>query len=287
LKIILSRKGVDSSAGGFASPIFPDRSLLSIPIPDLRSPHQYRDLSAAVPAAGTLGRLVYQLSNGRLRGSSRVHIDPDLDSATLPREPGWRALFGQCGAASQHLRGQGVGRGDLFLFFGWFREVEYHQRRWRYRPDAPDQHVIFGWLLVGECVSLDDAIETRPGWMHYHPHLNGDFALKNCLYTSATAVECESCPVLLPRRGGAGLCETYADARGLTAKGMNRSQWQLPGWLYPQSGRTALSYHASPQRWSRANGSTRLQAASRGQEFVLDCDAFPQAIEWAGQLLAA
>lgn len=36
MKIILSRKGFDSSYGGYPSPILPDGSLLSIPIPSMR-----------------------------------------------------------------------------------------------------------------------------------------------------------------------------------------------------------------------------------------------------------
>lgn len=34
MKFILSRKGMDSAAGGFANPILPDGTLLSLPIPD-------------------------------------------------------------------------------------------------------------------------------------------------------------------------------------------------------------------------------------------------------------
>ncbi len=34
MKVILSRKGMDSTSGGIASPILPDGTLLSLPIPD-------------------------------------------------------------------------------------------------------------------------------------------------------------------------------------------------------------------------------------------------------------
>jgi len=58
MKIILSRKGFDSSYGGYPSPILPDKTLLSLPIPYLRNkiasgvlydgniydPIQYKDL---------------------------------------------------------------------------------------------------------------------------------------------------------------------------------------------------------------------------------------------------
>ncbi|CAI8922445.1 hypothetical protein EMIT0158MI4_310005 [Burkholderia ambifaria] len=38
--------------------------------------------------------------------------------------PGWRPALGQTGAAQGHLSNNGVGAGDVFLFFGWFRQVE-------------------------------------------------------------------------------------------------------------------------------------------------------------------
>ena len=37
MKIILSRKGFDSENGGYASPILPDGSLVSLPIPNTTS----------------------------------------------------------------------------------------------------------------------------------------------------------------------------------------------------------------------------------------------------------
>lgn len=33
MKIILSRKGFDTNSGGFASPIFPNKTCYSVPIP--------------------------------------------------------------------------------------------------------------------------------------------------------------------------------------------------------------------------------------------------------------
>ncbi len=45
MKIILSRKGFDSSAGGVPSPIFPDGGLLSLPIPDKASQIACNDIA--------------------------------------------------------------------------------------------------------------------------------------------------------------------------------------------------------------------------------------------------
>lgn len=45
-----------------------------------------------------------------------------------------------------YLENQGVTVGDLFLFFGWFRQAEIVNERYRFVRKAPDLHVIYGWL---------------------------------------------------------------------------------------------------------------------------------------------
>lgn len=45
MKIIMSRKGFDSGYGGVASPIFSDRSMVSLPIPARWSVKSYEDAS--------------------------------------------------------------------------------------------------------------------------------------------------------------------------------------------------------------------------------------------------
>ena len=44
MKVILSRKGMDSESGRMASPILPDGTLLSLPIPDRKSNKTYEDI---------------------------------------------------------------------------------------------------------------------------------------------------------------------------------------------------------------------------------------------------
>jgi len=137
VKLIISRKGFDSSAGGVASPILPDGRLRSLPIPDRESPLRYRDISSAAP---TTASLVSALSP-RTRPAHGVHLDPDLDATSRSRAADWRPAFGQAGAALSHLRNHEVGVGDLFLFFGWFRAVDRVGRGWRFQPGAPDLHI--------------------------------------------------------------------------------------------------------------------------------------------------
>jgi hypothetical protein len=125
VKLVLSRKGFDSSSGGAPSPILPDGTMFSLPVPLARSVKTYNDIRKGRDES-TMVRLVEDLTGGNIGRDALAHLDPDLHHAALDRAPGWRPCFGQTDAAQTHLEGCGVGRGDLFLFFGWFRESAKH-----------------------------------------------------------------------------------------------------------------------------------------------------------------
>ena len=282
MKIILSRKGFDSTAGGVASPIFPSGALCSLPIPEGDRPKyriRYRDLTCEGHA---LGPLVAQLTRGRLGPDSGAHLDPDLRAESLPRLPGWLPLFGQAGAAESHLRAQGVAAGDLFLFFGWFRRVEQRGGSSRYVKDAPDQHVIFGWLQIGQHIPVAQRAAI-PTWAWYHPHAQGQsYSRNDALYIATDQL---ALPGIALDRLGAGVFRRFHPDLSLTAPGATRSQWRLPGWFDPHAGRTPLSYHGNLRRWNAEDDHVHLDTAKRGQEFVLDCDRYPEAISWLADLL--
>ena len=133
-KLIISRKGFDGASGGCPSPIFPDGTMYSLPIPSSGSGITYGDLEHR----GTnIGKLVSDLTQRRhpekrLGPGDEAHLDPDLDAGAYPREPGWRALLGQAEIAQRHLEKEGVAAGDLFLFFGLYRQVEANRTGWRF-----------------------------------------------------------------------------------------------------------------------------------------------------------
>ena len=112
MRLILSRKGFDSASGGCPSPILPDGSLLSMPIPDRSSPVRYADLSRG---GRNLGDLVERLPGCKQRPHYGAHLDPDLHPDWLPRAEGWHPSLGQRGIAQGHLTKQGVRPGDLLL----------------------------------------------------------------------------------------------------------------------------------------------------------------------------
>ena len=170
MRLILSRKGFDSSSGGCPSPILPDGTMLSLPIPDRSSRIAYREIEQQ---GVNIGQLVVDLTGDPRRLRHFAHLDPDLDRDTWPRADGWRPLLGQTGAAQGHLRKQSVRAGDLFLFFGLFRRVERTRSGWRFVRQAVAKHVLWGWLQIGEIHTVDELASDAMPWARYHPHFQG------------------------------------------------------------------------------------------------------------------
>ena len=186
MKFVLSRKGFDSSAGGCPSPILPDGQTLSLPIPgrDRRTPYSVLNTRTL-----DVCHLVSDLTRGRVRADASVHLDPDLESSARNRESGWLPAFGQDSNAQRHLDRAGVGLDDLFLFFGWFPEVEFNRGRYRYREHVPDLHVLFGWLRIGQsCAS----VRTCSARLQGHPHAVRDGFPFNTVYVAKGAEWCGS-----------------------------------------------------------------------------------------------
>ena len=159
MKIVFSRKGFDSSSGGYPSPII-DGTPVSLPIPtNKRSVTTYEDLG--------LGDIVEQITKRRLRRFSFCHYDPMFENG--------RCAFGQTGAAQSHLKNNGIVEGDTFLFFGLFSKLDGTDRH----------HRIFGYLRVDSIQHLGPTpqIDDQPkGFSVRHPHTIGIWNPNNTLY---------------------------------------------------------------------------------------------------------
>lgn len=265
MRLILSRKGFDSAAGGGPSPILPDGTLVSLPIPE---PNRFRRYAELHSSAGSLDTMLASLRGEAVDAKCRAHLDPDLNIASCPRTKGWVPAFGQDSSAATHLDKQGVGVGDLFIFFGWFRQTEVRQGSLRFVSGAPDLHVCFGWLRVGRV--LESAI---PG-LEDHPH----FRMRK-LYDRNSRVYAASST----EKGG--VFPKFGRPLQLTRPNSAvRSDWELPGFFHPSRSPRPLSYHRNPDRWGRPAGRCTLRAVGRGQEVVLDVGVASEAREWATSL---
>jgi hypothetical protein len=279
MRIILSRKGFDAKAGGVPSPIFPDGTMVSLPIPTSRSKVGFADIRYK---DGWLGDIVNDLTGDPQAERCNAHLDPDLRASALDRSPGWRPLFGQISAAQTHLSNQRVDIGDLFLFFGWFRAVERSQHVWRYVHFAEDQHVLWGWLQIGQIIRKPTQTNA-PAWASYHPHFHIDYSPNNTVYVASEELRLDEQRTGLP---GGGEFQHYDAGLRLTAPGSKkRSIWHLPLCFYPKDITKALSYHQSPKFWDRRGNNVLLHTVGRGQEFVLDTSDCPGVVTWARDLI--
>lgn len=227
MKIILSRKGFDSTNGGCPSPIMPDGTLLSMPIPS-NDADKYENLSINGISYSELLKQIRPT-----KAFSHCHVDPDIRPGLRSNTvPGWKPAFGQIGAAQGLLANAGIELGDLFLFFGWFRRVElgpdgYHfVRKSTEHPglDA-DLHVIYGYLQVGEIITDPDEITKY----HWHPHASTERLNNktNALYLPARNLSWDK------NREGYEALE-FHEKRVLTMPGCKRGTWTPLPFTMPE-----------------------------------------------------
>lgn len=261
MKIIISRKGFDAENGGIASPIMPDGAALSLPIPcEYDEPYEsleYNNRSYLDILKELNAKKVYTLCG---------HFDPDLSSNTRKQIPfGWRPIFGQCGAAESHLENNGVSLGDIFLYFGWFRQTEEKNGVLRFVKGSPDIHMFFGYLQIGEIIKGDEV--KKYSW-HPHSYRVDD---NNTMYVASQNLSFDGENTGLP---GAGTFK-YSDELVLTMPGMAKSRWKLPDFFKE----VKISCHSKES--FKPEG--YFQSVRIGQEFVVSEDA--RVTEWAKNII--
>lgn len=269
-QIILSRKGFDTASGGGASPILPDGRMLSLPIPYAGDENRYSDLRVD---DRSLLEVMRELGYVRYDERSSCHLDPDINRGLCERPAQWRGLFGQVDAALGHLRNQGVGEGDLFVFWGRFQHAVDTPRGLRFSGTA--FHAVYGYLEVGRVT--DPSAGERVAWAPRFPHFGvGRTGGRGRVYQAADRFQDT-------RLAGSGVFR-YSDALRLSDPDVGSvSVWRIPAAFHPDVG-GRLSYHINPARWDEPqDGLTRVRTVGRGQEFVTV--ATPPMLEWARRLV--
>lgn len=250
MKIILSRKGFDSGYGGMPSPILPDGTMLSMPIPSEGDLVHYCDLCH--------NGLSYQDIISQLKPNSKIlykecHLDPDIRKDIVVRKDGWKPAFGQVGAAQSHLSNQGVSNGDIFLFFGWFRHTTIKNGKLSFIGPSSGFHAIYGYMQIGNIIKC---AEDVPQWLMSHPHAcDKRWQKNNAIYIASDNLS------LNPELPGAG-CFNYSEVLKLTMGGRSRSIWSLPTFFK----NIPISYNRNAWR------EDAFHSAAKGQEFVFEAN---------------
>lgn len=261
MKVILSRKGFDSKNGGMPSPILPDGTLLSLPIP-----YEHGRAYSEIRYNGETYQEIIKQLHPKF-GYEICHLDPDIRQGVFKGPAEWVPIFGQDARALSHLKAQGVGIGDLFLFFGWFKETEFNKDgKLRYKRKAPDLHVIYGYLQVG--IMIMGKAEIQKYEWHPHAQITKD---NNCLFVAR-----ETCSWNGNLQGFGVL--SYDKRLVLTKDGMSRRYWDLPDFFKTLK----ITYH-NCNSWHNDSGADYFQSADIGQEFVIEENSAVS--EWAKDLV--
>jgi hypothetical protein len=265
MRIVFSRKGYDSTSGGFPSFIFPDGTLFSVPIPTNSNHGLYSSLDFEYQGT-PIQEILNQVTSKRIRtngtfdgcdyakSSQFCHHDPMYISSLN------RLALGQTGASESHLRNQRIDEGDMFLFYGWFKKIDISDGNWGYVSDTPDIHLIWSSMIILKPLRLDTpkdvqmTVERFPQ-LAIHPHLSPDWSSKpNSIYLS----EKHS---MLP----------FAERRCLTdlSDYDGRAKWSLPVCFNHPEAFTYLN------DFRPMGDKVAVSYRGYGQEFVLDLDKVP------------
>ena len=222
MKIILSRKGFDTVNGGCPSPIMPDGTLLSLPIPS-DDALTYSDIAYNGLTYHQLLR--YLNPKKEYQG---CHLDPDILSDTrLVSHPNWEPAFGQIDAAQGMLHNCGIGENDLFLFFGMFRHVEKTSANgYRYFKGETPIHLIFGYLQIGQVLTKPEEVE-KYSW-HPHADLSRRYEKNNALYLPRKALDFDV------SKPGCGIFK-FSKNRILTMPNKSMATWHKIPALMPDN----------------------------------------------------
>lgn len=263
MKVIISRKGFDSANGGTASPVMPDGAMLSLPIPGGKKCEKYNELFYDGNSYADIWHSLKPKSHSKLKN---CHLDPDLRATAREKTPkGWVAAYGQCGASETHLVNQNVTIGDLFLFFGWFRETEIRNGLLKYKRGSKDAHMFFGYLQIGKMVRNDSLLN-----FYWHPH-SAYGSENNTIYVASKHLIINGENTGLP---GAGTFK-YSEELVLTKPGMSRSKWQLPDFFKEVDISCHTKENFKPEGY--------FQSVHIGQEFVVSEDK--RVTKWAKNII--
>lgn len=264
MKLILSRKGFDSGNGGQPSPILPDGTLLSLPIPSDDLENAY---SSIIWNGMTYCDIIHSLNfRSNICDETHCHLDPDLRGNVRNRQTGWKPAFGQMNSALTLLRNNNVSIGDLFLFFGWFKATEIVSGRLVYKKHSPDLHIIYGYLQVGEIIEKKSDI---PQWLLTHPHASYDDSWRkgrNAIFLPSDQLSFHN------NLHGSGVLD-YRPDRVLTKRGYSRGCWDLPSFF------RNVKITCNPKPWKDGY----FKSARIGQEFIME--ATPEIQNWAKQII--
>lgn len=164
------------------------------------------------------------------------------------------------------LRNAGISAGDIFLFFGLFRETEFDREgKLKYVRGSKPVQVIYGYLQIGEILTEPEQIREYS----WHPHsvCENYQRGRNALFIPAEKLS------ICPDLKGYGVL-SYRNDRVLTMDGKTAGTWKDYEFLQPD--------HIEGHRKNCAKGEG-IYYQGQWQELIVCDDAGAQ--EWVKQIV--
>lgn len=276
MKIILSRKGVDSGNSKISNLVIEDKDkkqFIIIPIPSEQDKFSYKKIHFSQDYDFDVITKEYIKSND-IKLKVKCHIDPNL--CNYRKEKVFRGSIGQVGSSQTHLKNEGVSIGDIFIFFGRFTPMLLDKGEMK--RIEQDKHIIFGYMQIGEIIYPNlmnfkqrKEYKRKYPWLINHPHWNKRKYKgqdNNCIYIAKEKCDFDNSLC------GYGLFN-YSDGLILTKSGEPPSHWDLSNETLKEK----LTYHSAENIKE-----DYFQSASRGQEFVFE--ESEKVKQWAKNLIS-
>lgn len=306
MKVILSRKGFDSSYGGFPSIILPKEmgsKMISFPIPDRKK--KKNDVEQIINycfdkteiAKEKKISLINLLS--KIKGKKKIkmpkekeadpsefifHVDPEIQNMEVKDENANGEMIsfynrklgslGQSSAAAGHLLNNDIDKisandPTIFLFFGWFNNTEWKNKQ--LIPKEKSFHAIWGYLIVDATINISSDPKIKiPEKLKNHPHI-----INKDTYGKKTNI------IFYGEHYGT---LPFNEKLRLTKKDSdNRSNWEIHNlWkgMNLKKDEITMTYNSNKIKSKLVSNSDKIEftAASIGQEFIIK-NANPKELE--------
>lgn len=280
MNVIFSRKGFDTSYGGFSSIILPkemDSKMISFPIPEINETNEgfkAEEIKFVLKQRNmTLKEIFDELeitekinvpTKPVRKGikNTKFHFDPEIQTVENMRSYG---AFGQsnCSGSASHLLKHGLQVGDVFLFFGSFKKTFLENNRITYDSPMYNIHVIRGYMIVDDIVYVNDIDKMLGKYPDIKEHLH----YKNREFENEKGDNI----IICGKRFGTF---NYEDKYRLTKLGYSKSVWELPDFFKD----TDISY------CGKVTNPTRFKSAAKGQELIVSNFDETKMKEWLNSL---
>ena len=295
MRVILSRKGFDSSYGGFPSIILPDGQMISFPIPEKGKKKTMNEADSKIKGieAENLKFILadkkelslkeifekYNIQKIKIPGNTPTeqeventifHYDPqiqnvvqriyDQDNNKIINITNKYAAFGQSRAAASHLLNQKISKDDVFLFFGTFKWTGKDKKNLK---NGEEFHALWGYMIVDDVFKIDnDKFTHIKGIKDYNNPSSKYPNLKFHPHYNNKKHEGKNNIIICSERGRFGTFIFDEDKHKLTENGSTKSHWKIPASLECLLGKK-ITYHKNII-------TKHFISASRGQEFVVN-----------------